>query len=246
MNYRIITIEDDLLLAEDLKQKLTSLGYAVLGNATTAEEAMQLVTELCPDILIADIRIAGEKDGIDTVTEIYKSYRCPVIYLTANSESATVKRALATHPAAFLLKPFKISEFVINIDLAVENFRKQITFESVNHRITDSIFLPQDFLYYRVRKKDIYYVEADGAYVKVFTNDKKYHITVNLKSFERQLNDKVFFRVSRKHLINTDYISRINGNALFLNLPEKEQMVAISKDQRQEILSRFMILRTKE
>lgn len=245
MSIRILTIEDDLIIAEDLRLKLNQLGYQVIGNATNNREAVQLA-HLMPDLIIADIMIGGDKDGIDTVSEIYKRLLCPVIFLTANSESATVKRALATHPAAFLIKPFKLSEFIINIDLAVKNFHERFTFESANHKITDSIFLPQDFLYHRVMKKDIYFVEADGAYVKVYTRDKKYHITVNLKSFERQLRDKVFFRISRKHLINTDYISRINGNALYLNLPEKEQMVAISKDQRQEILNRFTILKTKD
>ena len=247
MNYRILTIEDDLLIAEDLKNKLSVLGYDVVGNATSYREGIDLGLTHLPDIIIADIRLEGDKDGIDTVHEIYKSYKCPVIYLTANSESEVVKKALTTSPAAFLLKPFKISEFAINIDLAVKNFREKVTFENANKNLVDSIFIPQQFLYYRVWKKDIKYVEADGAYVKIFTKDKWYQITVNLKAFERQLKDKSFFRVSRKHLINTQYITRINGNSLFIQVPGmKEDMIAISKDQRQEILGRFTILKTKD
>jgi DNA-binding LytR/AlgR family response regulator len=247
MNYKILTIEDDLLVAEDLKNKLSSLGYSVVGNASSLKEATELVYTHSPDIVIADIQIDGAKDGIDTIHEIYKSYKCPVIYLTANSDATTVKRAMATSPAAFLLKPYKISEFSINIDLAIKNFREKMTFEKVNAKVSDSIFLPQEFLYYRVRKKDIYYVEADGAYVKVICKEKKYQITVNLKSFERQLNDFGFIRVSRKYLVNSEYIGRINGNALYLALPgPKEQMIAISKDLRQDILDRFVILKTKD
>ena len=246
MSYRIVTIEDDLLIAQDLGQKLKSLGYEVLGNATNSKEAIDLVNIHRPDILIADILIEGDKDGITTVEEIYKTYRCPVIYLTANSENTMVKKALTTRPSAFLIKPFKISEFAINIDLAIERFREQTTHETANRRVSDSIFLPHDFLYHRIRKKDIFYVEADGAYVKVFTKDRKYQLTVNLKSFERQLNDKSFLRISRKHLINTQCIARINGNVLYLALPDKEQMLSIGRDQRQEILSRFLILKTKD
>lgn len=246
MSYRIITIEDDLLLAEDLKQRLFSLGYTVLANATTAMEAVQLTREHQPDILIVDIHISGEQDGIDAVTLIYQQYRCPIIYLTANSESATVKRALATHPSAFLLKPFKVSEFAINIDLAIKNFRNSVTFQTINHLLTDSIFLPQDFLYYRVRKQDIFFVEADGSYVKVYTKEKRYHVTVNLKSFERQLNDTRFLRISRKHLINTEYVARINGNAVYLNLPEREQLISMSKEQRQDLLQLFSLVKTRE
>jgi DNA-binding LytR/AlgR family response regulator len=219
----------------------------VIGNASSVKDATEFVNTHSPDLIVADIHIDGEKDGIETIQEIYKSYKCPVIYLTANSDATIVKRALATSPAAFLLKPYKISEFSINIDLAIKNFREKVTFENINSKVSDSIFLPQEFLYYRVRKKDIYFVEADGAYVKVICREKKYQITVNLKSFERQLNDKGFIRVSRKYLINTDYIGRINGNALYLALPgAKEQMIAISKDLRQEILDQFVILKTKD
>lgn len=247
MNYRIITIEDDLILAQDLHNKLKLLGYLMLGNATNTTEAIAMVTKESPDVIIADIQIEGSKDGVDTIYDIYKNYICPVIYLTANTDAVTVKRALATGPAAFLLKPYKISEFAINIDLAIANFREQMSFEKANSRITDSIFIPQQFLYHRLWKKDIKFIEADGAYVKVHTKDKKYQITVNLKGFERQLNDSTFFRVSRKHLINTQYITRINGNSLFLQMPgQKEELITIGKEQRQEILSRFTILKTRD
>lgn len=247
MSYRIATIEDDLLLAEDLHQKLTHLGYTMVGNATNVEEAISLVEQQNPDIIVADIQIDGPMDGIQAMSEIYKQYRCPVIYLTARSDAMVVKRALATGPAAFMIKPYKLSEFVINIDLAVRNFREQSSFEKVNARVTDSIFIPQQFLYHRVWKNDIKYIEADGAYVKVHTVDKKYQITINLKGFERQLNDDRFFRVSRKHLVNTRYIIRINGNSLFIQIPgQREELITIGKEQRQEILSRFTILKTKD
>lgn len=246
MNQKILTIEDDLLVALDLQSKLTTLGHVVIGNATTRQEALELISKELPDIIIADIKIDGDKDGIDTVREIYNVLKCPVIYLTANSDTVTVKRALATGPAAFLLKPYKVSEFAINIDLAIQNFQQRMSFEGINQKITDSIFIPQQFLYYRIWKRDIKYIEADGAYVKVHTKDKKYQVTVNLKAFERQLNDNSFFRVSRKHLINTIYIVRINGNSLYVQVPgNKEELIAVSKDQRPEILSRLLILKTK-
>lgn len=246
MNYKILTIEDDLLVALDLQSKLTALGHEVIGNATSCQEVLSLIAKELPDIIIADIKIEGEEDGIDTVREVYKVLKCPVIYLTANSDAVTVKRALATGPAAFLLKPYKVSEFAINIDLAIQNFRQRTSFAGFNQRVVDSIFIPQQFLYYRVWKKDIKYIEADGAYVKVHTKDKKYQVTVNLKAFERQLNDSSFFRVSRKHLINTIYIVRINGNSLYLQMPgNKEELIVISKDMRAEILSRLLILKTK-
>lgn len=117
-----MTIEDDLLITTDIKLKLESLGHMVVGNARNRDEALVLAKEKQPNLIIADILIEGDKDGIEIITEIYDILRCPVIYLTANAESTMVKRAIQTHPAAFLIKPFKISEFAINIELAVKNF----------------------------------------------------------------------------------------------------------------------------
>ncbi|MFM7857888.1 MAG: response regulator, partial [Flammeovirgaceae bacterium] len=165
MSYRILTIEDDLILAEDLKLKLDQLGYRHVGNATNFTEAIDLVNENQPDLIVSDIRLGNSKDGIDIIQEIYQSYKCPVIYLTANSEPVTVKRALATSPAAFLLKPYRFEEFTIQIDLAIQRFKEELTFEKANPILSDSILLPFEYLYYRVRKSDIFYVEADGAYV---------------------------------------------------------------------------------
>lgn len=243
MSYRILTIEDDLLIAEDLKYKLTQLGYEVLGNARSGEEAIAKARSFLPEIIIADIMIDGDIDGIETISKVFEFHQCPVIYLTANSESATVKKAMQTHPAAFLIKPFKISEFTINIDLAIANFKAK-------HRqpepVKGSIFVPDKFLYHRVYKNEIIYVEADGAYVKVMTERKKYQLTTNLKTFMAQFEHPDFFRVSRKHLINMEKVDRINGNMLYLKGADaQEYPITISKSQRAEILSKFEIIKTK-
>ncbi|MBN8577583.1 MAG: response regulator [Cytophagales bacterium] len=242
---RILTIEDDLLIAEDLKQKLTQLGYLVLGNSTSCTDALDFIAQQTPDLIIADVMIDGDKDGIETVSEIYKRLLCPVIFLTANSESATVKRALATHPAAFLIKPFKLSEFAINIDLAIKNFKAKFTEDKVSHLVSDAIFVPDKFLYHKVYKNDILYVEADGSYIRIVTPEKKYQITTNLKGFEAQFTNPSFYRVSRKHLVNLNRVTRINGNMLYIKDHNTEHGIVISKFERAEILSRFEIIKTK-
>lgn len=246
MTYRLFTIEDDEVVAEDLRQRLCNLGYFVLGNASSADEACQRAIALSPDLIIVDINIQGSNDGIGVVSNIRKRHACPAIYLTGDSDVAVVKRALATGPAAFLLKPVRMSELSITIDLAVRNFRQPQAGESVSSRTSDSIYLPENLLHYRVRKEDILFAEADGAYVKIFCKTKEYVVSINLKNFQRQLDDPSFVRVSRKHLVNSDYIGRINGNALYLEVPGlKERMIAMSKDIRLQVLNGFNIIKTK-
>ncbi|MEQ9402209.1 MAG: LytTR family transcriptional regulator DNA-binding domain-containing protein [Cyclobacteriaceae bacterium] len=245
MNYKIATIEDDLLIAEDIRSKLEGLGHVVLGNARNYDEGISLAETTRPELIIADILLEGSKDGIETIAKIYEFHKCPVIYLSANSESTMVKRAMQTHPAAFLIKPFKLSEFAINIDLAIQNFTREVDFDQANPRITDSVFLPDQNTFVRVKKKDILYVKADGSYVEVVTEKKSYHLASNLKNFHRQFQEPNFIRVSRTYLINSDYVSRINGNMIYLEIAGKEIPLIFSKDKRQEILDRFQVLKTK-
>ncbi len=245
MTYRIATIEDDLLIAADIKGKLEDLDHQVVGNARTYEEGLLLAEEEKPEIIISDILLEGSRDGIETISSIYEFHKCPVIYLTANSEATMVKRAMKTHPAAFLIKPFKLSEFAINIDLAVQNFKKAVDFDQVNEKVTDSVFLPDQNTFVRVLKKEILFIKADGSYVEVITSDRSYHLASNLKNFHRQFEESNFMRVSRSYLINLNHVCRINGNMVYLQDKDNEHPIIFSKDKRQEILDRFQVLKTK-
>ncbi|MBV6643996.1 MAG: response regulator transcription factor, partial [Cyclobacteriaceae bacterium] len=218
--------------------------YEVLDNAKSGEEAIEKVRYYQPELIVADISLEGVMTGVEAVSIIYQFHQCPIIYLTSSSETTTVKKALATHPSAFLLKPFKISEFAINIDLAIHNFKEK---SGGQFRIVrDSIFVPDQFLYHRVFKKDILFAQADGAYVKVFTENKDYSLTANLKTFHEQCQGPDFFRVSRKHMVNLNKVNRINGNTLYiLSGKGMEHPITISKQQRSDILAKFDIIKTK-
>ncbi|MGW8121479.1 LytR/AlgR family response regulator transcription factor [Roseivirga echinicomitans] len=113
--------------------------------------------------------------------------------------------------------------------------------ENKDRVLVEAIFVPDRHSHVRIEKEDIYFVEADGSYIKVFTKSRKFHISANLKSFSLQLNDKSFIRVSRKHLINSKHLHKINGNILHVGPYD----VLLSKSQRKNILERFPILHTK-
>jgi DNA-binding LytR/AlgR family response regulator len=246
MSYKILIIEDQLLIAEDISMQLDDLGYEIIGVATNRKETFEQLSKGWPDLIIADVMLDGE-NGIDIVEEVLKHQPLPVIYLTGNSESATVKKAMKTHPAAYMVKPFKRSEFSINIDLAIHNFQKQqsagqdIDQDASSKLVTDAIFIPDQHNFIRIKKEEIYMVEADGSYIKIFTKDKMHQLSSNLKNFEFQLNDPSFLRISRKYLINTAHAEKINGNTIYLGPYE----AVITKVIRQEMLQKFPILRTR-
>lgn len=243
MANKILIIEDQLLIAEDISNQLEDLGYEVIGIATNKAETFDLLNQQWPDLIIADVML-GDENGIEIVSEVLAHKKLPIIYLTGNSESVTVKKAMKTHPAAYMVKPFKVSEFSINIDLAINNFQQFNSDQKENSQdklVTDAIFIPDQHNFIRIKKDEIYMVEADGSYIKIFTKDKVHQLSSNLKNFEAQLGDPTFLRISRKYLINTAHAEKINGNTVYLGPYE----AVITKVVRQEMLQKFPILKTK-
>jgi DNA-binding LytR/AlgR family response regulator len=117
----VLIVEDESVVALDLATALHQDGYEVIGIADHAEAAIRLFTCHAVDIVLMDIHLAGPKDGIDTVADLMKIRQTPVIYLTAFTDHATVERVKHTYPAAFLAKPYQISNVRIAIELALNS-----------------------------------------------------------------------------------------------------------------------------
>jgi PAS domain S-box-containing protein len=127
MSAKIMVVEDERITAEDIKDGLISLGYNVPAVVYSGEDAVKRAGEIQPDLVLMDIRLEGEMDGIEAAKEIKKHYDIPVIYLTAYSDEGTLERAKKTEPSGYILKepsgfihkPFEESELhsVIEITL---------------------------------------------------------------------------------------------------------------------------------
>ena len=120
---RVMVVEDEAVVALHLRQELLKLGYTVAGVATAGEQALKMVEEVFPDVVLMDIHIQGELDGIETAKRIPRYLHIPVIYLTAYSEDTTLKRAGDTYPYGYLIKPFLDRELHATIKMALERSR---------------------------------------------------------------------------------------------------------------------------
>ena len=116
----VLIVEDERIIAKSVEEMLVGLGCDVTGTASTSEEAVARSSERCPDVVLMDIRIKGQRDGIATAETLWELFRTPVIYLTAQADDATVERAKHTRPSAYLTKPVKHAELRIAIDVALE------------------------------------------------------------------------------------------------------------------------------
>jgi DNA-binding NarL/FixJ family response regulator len=109
---RVLIIEDDAIQAEGLQFLLTSRGHAVCGKAATGERGLTLAATLQPDVVIADVKLAGAVDGIDAAERIRDACPCVVIFLTAYADPASTKRMLRTKPDAILTKPARPEQII--------------------------------------------------------------------------------------------------------------------------------------
>jgi len=118
-NERIMIVEDESIVAMGIKHKLEELGYNVIGVVATGEKAVETALKIEPDLILMDIVLKGDMDGIDAAQKIHNQLDIPIIYITAYSDEEVLKRARITEPYGYILKPFKKSEVNANIQMAI-------------------------------------------------------------------------------------------------------------------------------
>lgn len=115
----VLVVEDEAVVARDLRQTLEEIGYVVVGVAATFDEALALANTTVPDVALLDIRIAGARDGVEVATLLRERFDVPVVYLTAHADVATLERAKHTAPYGYLLKPLKYGELRSTLEVAL-------------------------------------------------------------------------------------------------------------------------------
>ncbi|HPN14076.1 MAG TPA: PAS domain S-box protein [Spirochaetota bacterium] len=139
----ILIVEDELITVESIRDVLESRGYNIIGDVTNSDDALALLEKEEPDLILMDIRIKGNVDGIELARIVGERYRIPIIYLTAFADRKTVERAKMTESYGYIIKPFGEIELVTNIEIALYKHRLsrkmkegekrfRILFESMN------------------------------------------------------------------------------------------------------------------
>jgi len=117
---RALIIEDEILIAEELRERLSRLGFYVIAAVDSADEGIAIATRERPDLVLMDIRLKGEKDGVQAAKEIRQQVDVPIVYLTAHSDELTVDRAKETEHDGFILKRFQKHELQSTIEVAMQ------------------------------------------------------------------------------------------------------------------------------
>jgi CheY-like chemotaxis protein len=119
-NTKVLIVEDDKVIVNVVQWRLSKLGYDVCGSAGTGADAMEMVEKMRPDIVLMDITLMGEIDGIETAGRIKKNFNIPVIFVSAYIDEATISRAKTINPDGFIRKPFEDDDLRIAIELGLK------------------------------------------------------------------------------------------------------------------------------
>jgi CheY-like chemotaxis protein len=159
---RILIVEDEGIVACDLENQLNNLGYEVSAVVGTGALAVEKTREIRPDLVLMDIKLKGEMDGIEAAEYIREHFDCPVVFLTAFSDEETLHRAKISKPFGYILKPFEERELYVNIEIALyqhglerrlKNYEKHLH-EQVEKKTLEVIKANQELAEAKVKQKE--------------------------------------------------------------------------------------------
>ncbi len=241
---RVSIVEDELLIAESIAQKLEKAGFEVAGMYDRGIDAVNSIDNDAPDLLLMDIHLRGNMDGIDTALQIQEKQDIPIIYLTDHVDDATVNRAKFTYPVNYLSKPFNEIDLIRSIKLAFHNksFSRERRFQTEvqeHSLLEDSVFIKNQHVAEKVRYDDILFLEADRSYCKIITKQKDYTLSTSMNKVWGQIDNSSFIRVHRSFVVNIKNITGIEGNLLKIHGYE----IQVNKEFREQYLNKFRFIK---
>jgi len=236
---KILVVEDEVIIADNICDTLEDLGYQALEPVINYTEAIETIEKETPDIAILDIQLSGSKTGIDLAQIINREYNFPYIFLTSNSDSATVSEAKKVSPSAFLVKPFTKEELYSSIEIALFNFTKKVgQINDKNLIIKDALFIKDKGVYIKLLFNDITYLKSSHVYVDIVLKDGSVQVVrISLNDIISKLSEK-FIRVHRGYIINLDYLKQFDNTSLKIN----KEIIPIGKKYKESILEKINIL----
>lgn len=215
---KIYIVEDMAISRAGLEGMLLKNGYEISGSVAKAETAWKEIQDLSVDLILLDINLAGEKNGIWLAQQIRKYLNIAIVYLTAYGDQQTIKEVLETNPNGYLMKPYQEPTLLTTINIALTNFKNQknaIKFQSDN--INDFIFIKDKSIKIKLKINDIYYIKSDGNYLEIMLKEKRYVVRNKLLEFKKQLPHTIFFQTHQRYLVNINKVTVLGKNYVQVN-----------------------------
>lgn len=245
----VLVVEDESIVSKDIQHSLKKLGYNVVGAASNGAKALELVASEKPDIVLMDIMLKGDTNGIETAEEVRKSFKIPVIFLTAYADESTLSKAKITEPYGYIIKPFKEIDLHTSIEMALYKHgrEKEVVKERdllyslvENKGANDFIFVKANSRLVKLRTEEIYFIEALKDYVVINTKGTRYTIHSTMKDIEKKLPSDYFIRVHRSFIVRIDKIASIELPNLILE--DSKKMIPIGGSYKEDLVKKINLI----
>ncbi|MGB0849815.1 MAG: LytR/AlgR family response regulator transcription factor [Bacteroidia bacterium] len=224
--YRILIVEDELIIAEVLKDMLTSLGYTVVAIAKNYDRAIsQLKKHSEIDLALLDINLGGENTGIDVGEVINADYKFPIAYITSYTDHETIAAVGKTKPEAYVIKPFKKEDILATVEII----------RARNKQKDKVIILKEGYDTIRIKCLDILYLKADGNYVQIHTLSDKFLSRTRIEDFILKYGEDNFAQVHRSYAVNIQNIDAVVGQHVHLGAHK----IPLSRKYKNVFMNKF-------
>lgn len=247
---KILIVEDEFIVAEDIRINLLKLDYEVTDVVRSGETAIAAFEKDRPDIVLMDVRLGDGMDGIAAAAHLRSISNVPLIYLTAHSDKATFDRARKTAPHAYIVKPFNFHNLHTAIELALANFAKKqfgqpedlmngsAVPQVSQYLFHDSVFVKFGKAFHKIKFSDICFIKANGSYSVVQTFRREFTLSMNLHTLLDRLQRPEFLRVHRSYVVNLNCIDSIDERGIHMD----KHFIPVSKSSREELLNKLKAL----
>jgi len=218
-----------------------------LGTTDNSTDALKVLNQETPDLILMDVHINGEHDGIELADIIHKQNPIPVIFITSMVDDLTFKRASRTGPLNFLLKPFTDIQLRRTIELTVRKLtgtEETPPKEELANSSWSSDFLFRDHFFIKTRQQlekvaieEVLYLEADGHYCQVHTEDRKFLVHQSMTELSARLSTKAFMSTHRSYYVNLSKITAVDVQENVVKLGRRE--VPLSRRSKEAVLKRL-------
>ncbi|WP_258239041.1 response regulator [Arcobacter sp. F155] len=220
MMNKVLIVEDETIVALEIKKVLEKLDFIVTDMATGYDSALESVKRTKPDIILMDIDLRDDKDGIDVAIQIQKNNNIPIIYTTAYSDEKTLNRAIETNPVTYLIKPFKREELKSNILLGIYKSKNEVVptidkslmrlgFDYYFDKVNDKLYYKDMFIKLGLKERQLLriLIRANGAIVTF--EDLEYKIWHNHTISNSTLRTLIYRLRSKLHYDLIETISNV-------------------------------------
>ncbi|WP_144604271.1 LytR/AlgR family response regulator transcription factor [Algoriphagus algorifonticola] len=216
---KLVLIEDNLNLSENLCELLEINNYNVIATYDSAENVLESLKRQPPDLALIDIKLKGEENGIQLATKIRSEIDIPLVFITSSSGKEVISRVSHLKPDGFIVKPFTTETLITSIELAFTNHSGEKNNETIDHLVgsrksKEEFFVRENGWLKKIKTNDVDWIKTEGTYTHIYVKGRQFTLRNTIKEVMGVLDENQFLRVHKSYIINLEQIDAFNSTAV--------------------------------